>query len=145
MKTEQEKSNRVVVYGSNTSGAQELATQFQMYLEKTGINSPIVQHERDVALVRETFYGRMTPQDIPSLPRGVIVFPWMRQYDLWTGKGMFIRTFGKEGLEDSLAFERIKELCDQHNVPLIKFEDISTSPTTKEGIRALLLQSPNQD
>ena len=133
--------NRVVIFGSNLSGAGLLAEEFQQYLIDAGIENPLVELQRDQALINEAFYGRRNPEERITLPRGVIAFSEMRQYDPWDGKGMSIRTYHSRSLEGRTAFDDIKKLCQRHKIPLVKFKEGATADHIEKGLKAL---SPNE-
>lgn len=108
-------SNRVVVFGTRVAGVYDLAEAFQEYLEQRGIINPQVEAYRDVANIVEGFYGTLqSPNEIkaekpkpePSLPRGVIAFPYMRLY-------------GHAGQTVGIKVEAIQALCAKHGVPFV--------------------------
>ncbi len=132
--------NRIVVYGSNNSGANTLTKELQRYLQEVGIDHPSVELVRDAALIHQSFYGQKTPEDQVVLPRGVVVFPEMRQY--WEGRGMFIPTYGYEGLTGPFPFDLIKELCTKHGIPFVRFEENTLDGKIQEGLRTLMLPKP---
>jgi len=113
--------NRVVVFGSHVSGAEDLARQarkgldaFNAQQRANGLPEVSVESWRDAGHLYDFFYGRTpdNPTAEPTIPRGVIAFPEMRQYDPYNGRGMFIPT----------PVAALQELCDQYGVPLILAE-----------------------
>lgn len=110
-------SNRVVVYGSRLSGTFELADKFKEHLKEQGVPNPVVSTCRNVEMINDAFYDIRDPQwetvdtskQIPTLPRGVIVFPEMR----------LIRSAGP-AMTIPTPYEYIKGLCDKHGIPIVQ-------------------------
>src|SRR3989344_5246078 len=126
--------NRIVVYGSNRSGAGVMAEEFQQFLTEVGIKDSSVVLERDVARMQDSFYGITAPNDPRRIPRGVIVFPEMRQYSI-NGMGMNIGTYTAKGYQDKTPFDYIRSLCEKHDVPIVQFGNESPEEV-REGLKA---------
>lgn len=115
--------NRVVVYGSNISGAADFTVRFQQFLNERGIQNPTVQLVRFTNDIVPSFFGVDYPEQTGHLPRGVVVFPQMR-YETHDGYTMFVPMHGMLGREsdEPTVFDQIKAMCDEHNVPIIRFD-----------------------
>lgn len=118
------KADRVVVYGSNTSGVQTITIVLETYLERMGKNYT-VEAVRDAGLINQAFYNIdeerniKSPQNQRTVPKGVVVLPEMRQY--YDGKGMFLGTYTTSDGQGGTIFTLIRGLCKQNNVPLVNF------------------------
>lgn len=124
--------NRVLILGARISGAHELAAAFRSYLEEKGIPEPNVQYLRDAAKIEEAFLGRETLDEgrkSPNPPKGVILLPYMRQYD--NGKGMFLSTY-ECGISNY-----VEELCAEQGIPLIKIREINSQTQILQGLKEL--------
>ena len=135
--------NRIVVFGSHNSGAGFLAHGFEDYLRSQGIENPYVHYVRNTTNINAGFlnYWPENPlndywpdptadSDQPTLPRGVILMPEMRQYHEMTG--MFVPTY------QSGVASYVRELCERYNVPLIEIHGSLTPEQIKEQIIALI-------
>lgn len=140
---------RVVIYGANISGAHDFARAFRRHIEEMGITDAQIIHERNVSYWKKQFYGESDEKPgVRTLPRGVVVFDVMRQYDPWSGQGMFIDSFGYEGQKTETFFDHIKQLCEKHGVPyawLSSSESTETLLQRLEGFKKALPNSINQD
>lgn len=120
------KPDRVVIYGSRTSGAPVVADELQKYLQEKGLNNPSVEVVRNVAVIENAFYDVPIGQNVNSkniphnIPKGVIVFPQMRQYS--EDMGMSVDTNAKN-LSGMSRREYIQRLCDKNKVPYIIVEN----------------------
>ena len=129
-RTELERVNRVVVYGSNLSGAPDVVDGLTELLEQRGIPDASVRQVRNIDLIEDGFFGLPPGRSgtIPperTLPRGVVVLPIMRFYD---SAGTDVNTF-RSRIEGAVPFDRIRALCQQFNVPYI-IVDRQTTPTS---------------
>lgn len=136
------RSNRIVVYGTNADGGGQLTIDFRRYLEEAGIENPSVELVRDVTLIRAGFFGIRTSAEERTLPRGVVTFPDMRQYG--PGANMTVDTYRTPGSEAISPIDIIEELCTQYEIPLVRFEKLSTERAIRESLRTLLLPNPNK-
>lgn len=128
-------SNRMVVFGAVLTGAYELAEALQKYLEQRGIVNPKVKTYKMFLNIEDGFYGILRsaneikarkPKPEPSLPKGVIAFPQMRDW------GETVKT----------PIDFIQALCEKHGVPFVIFE----IPPTLEQLgasAALFLPEPH--
>ena len=108
------RDNRVVVYGSRRSGAIALAAQFEEFLAGHDIQAPVVHAQRDASLIEAAFFGLVgvgPPPSGPTLPRGVLAMPEMRQY-----------TPSDAGMTIPTPYDYIQRLCDQHKVPMVRID-----------------------
>lgn len=121
--------NCIVVYGSPRSGADEFTLSFERYLHEYGIPNARVDWTRSIDGIHPVFYGAShedveSDNYVPTIPRGVVVFPEMRQYDpistSSTGHTYSIDEPDADGGET--IYDLIKRLCEKHDVPLIRFE-----------------------
>lgn len=134
----QDNPNRIVVFGSRLSGAEFFTNDFLKLLKENGIENPSVVLMRDGALIDQAFYGQQIQNDKPSIPKGVVIFPEMRQYE---GKSqMFIATYcDKDIVDGQTPFEKIKNLCEKHSVPYIKMTNYdSIELSIRERIREII-------
>jgi hypothetical protein len=137
--------NRVVVFGSRLSGAQELSEMFQKYLETHGIPNPNVHFIRSVENIESGFFDFSLPTNdagwgpvynttskSPTLPRGAILLPDMRWYDEW-GHGMHVETYGS-GIDTD-----VRKLCAKYGVPLAEIHETFTPQEIEETMTGLFL------
>jgi len=132
--------NRVVIFGSRVSGAEVTVIEFQDYLKERKVDNPDVQLHRDATRITSSFFGSEDPTQV-SLPRGVIVFPEMRQYV--QGAGMTIPTYDADSTGNS-PFGLIRGLCEQFGVP---FTTVGAPPALQqelEGNSLMFLPPPTQ-
>lgn len=123
--------DRLVVFGTRAlndslqHGAQNLARYVRAYLEENGIDAEATWTS-DASHIADTFFGRSraNPDAKPTIPKGVIAFPEMRQYT--PHGGMTIET----------PMDDIQRLCDEHEVPLVRIETMDPQAIT-EGLGAL--------
>ena len=144
--------NRVVVYGSRLSGALDLARELGRYLEERGVSQPQVVGWRDAGYLRQAFFdeplphevidgpislpsGKVTDAPVRTLPRGVVVFPEMRQYTEMGG--MFLDTYESKDFYGKSTFDHIRELCERHGVPYLRMDYGATQEQLIEGLKAL--------
>lgn len=142
--------NRVIVFGSYLSGAFDLQAALQEYLERSGIKNPLVQVVRDVALIRaaildiEGHHQGNRPshsrESKPTLPRGVIILPEMRQDH--GGMGMTIPTFDVVGDSEYSPFNLIAMICDENSVPYIALASNFTKSDFDQKIESLFSSKP---
>lgn len=126
--------NKVLILGSRISGAYELGSGFQAYLEAKEVPSPVVEVLRDAGLIEAALLGReelAQGRVDPLLPRGVILLPQMRQY--YGGMGMTLDTY------TSGVAERVRQLCLKYNVPLVEIRQYISPEQITAGIKQLLL------
>lgn len=132
----------ILVYGNVLGGAGILSSGLQRFLEEKGIKA-VVKHVTNAALIEESFYNKdaNVPSSKPdSLPLGVIIFPHMRQLDP-QGMGMTIDTYdGHGGLS---ASDIITQLCEKHEVPVVKFYGSYAKEQLQEGLNNLFPSKPN--
>lgn len=136
--------NRIVVFGSRISGANILSTGLSKYLKEKGIQNPKVHYVRNITNIQPGFFDYW-PQDEnndyypdnwtndeftdnPTLPRGVILLPEMRQYHEMTG--MFVPSYA--------VWLDIKKLCDKYEVPLVIIDKDFTPEQIETEIIKLL-------
>lgn len=127
--------NRILVLGSRLSGAFTLADNFQEYLEKAGIPNPDVEVLRDAGMIKDAFLGRGYSEankhlEDGTLPRGVILFPEMRQYTP-SGSGMSLQTY-ECGID-----EYVEGLCAEYGVPLAEIRPNDSLDQLNEEIKLI--------
>ncbi|HSX03008.1 MAG TPA: hypothetical protein VLI05_06915 [Candidatus Saccharimonadia bacterium] len=74
------REDRVMIYGSRTSGGPDLARDFETYLQDHGIGTADVQAVRFIGDIQPPFFyhgPEEQRQDKKSLPRGVVMMPYM--------------------------------------------------------------------
>lgn len=134
--------SRIVVFGSRVSGAANFSQDFTNLLEKRGIEHVEVEWYREAPHIKTSFFGLAPGEPFSdpkaSLPRGVVVFPELRQYH--NGMGMSIRTHFAKGLDDKTPYDHIKELCDKFGVPCVRMEeeDSLDLPSLESKMKALI-------
>lgn len=141
------RDNRVVIFGSRLSGASILSSGLNEFLKEKGIPEPKVHYVRNIANIQSGFFDYW-PQDEnndyypdnwtndeftdhPTLPRGVILLPEMRQYHEMTG--MFVPSYAVKS--------RIEELCDKHGVPLVVIDTEFSPDQIETAISKLIPQN----
>lgn len=143
--------NRVVVFGARVSGSDFLAGRFQSYLKEKGIQDPKVHYVRNIANIEAGFfdYWPVNPNwdyypdnwnndestDHPTLPRGVILLPEMRQYHEMTG--IFVPSY--------VVWSDIKKMCDQYGVPMVTIDKDFTPEQIETEIKKLLPENLTLD
>lgn len=70
----------------------------------------------------------------PTLPRGVIVFPEMRQYDL-----------NDHGMNVESPIEAIKALCDQYGVPVHQYSNETTDENIRNDAMSMLTSTTSSE
>lgn len=119
--------NRIVVFGSNTSGAPVLSRMLQEYMEQNNIAEPVVEMSRNAGYIDDVFFGRSPNNPTARLiPKGVVALPKMRQYGPH-GRGMTIET----------PVDYIQKLCDDNEVPFVRIEAVDPEGIA-QGIGALV-------
>ncbi len=132
--------NRILVLGSRSSGAYRFAGDFERYLEQKGIPNPEVESTRNAFYIEDAFLGRDTLNEgkrDPNVPKGVILFPEMRQY---VGpNGMNIPTYDRSSvnMEGETIADRVRKLCRQYNVPLIEITEYLSEQEVEGAIKDL--------
>lgn len=138
--------NRVVVYGSNLSGAGDLRDGLYALLRERGIPDSSVRLIRNVDLIERGFFGLSL--DLPdvvhpsgeahTLPRGVVIFHEMRFYD---SAGMTVSTFEDRFMFDgkTTPFDKIRRLCEQFDVPYITVRRENMPDSLADGINSFVL------
>lgn len=106
----QSSPRRVVILGSRTSGAADLAGSLQRYIEERGLTGAVVDFARDVSRIADAFYGRYPgqPEVTPDNPPiAVVAYPEMRQ--------------SCEGMSSSVPtpMDMVRQLCEEHGMPLV--------------------------
>lgn len=126
-------ANRVVVYGTNLSGAKAAATALQACMEQNNIENPLVEHIRFVDSIKPAFFGQppAEPHTPPTLPRGVIIFPDMR-----------VETPGGSLLTVLTPAEAIIQLCTRHDVPYALYNGAPLPEEIMHGANVLGSGSP---
>lgn len=124
-------SNRIVVFGSISSGALDLAENFEKYLKDKSIDSAVTV-QNNLEGIERTFFDRGEGKT-DTLPKGVIVLPKMHYYP--DGKGMSVDTHsGKlhiKGKVYETVFEYIKDICNENGVPIV---DLNHESLNIEGL-----------
>ncbi len=123
--------SRFVVYGSRVSGALDFVTDFRKGLAGAGIADANVVWSRDAANIAIAFFNLWESNDRETLPRGVVVFPEMRQ------NNFSIDAFDRYGSDQS-PFEYIADFCRRYRVPIVAFQGDVDSRLIPRHIRALL-------
>jgi hypothetical protein len=127
---------RVLILGTNLSGARNLANDADVILRNQGLQVK-VQKIRDPELIKVAFFG-IKPSDLEgilqgnnpefTLPRLVIAFPEMRAEDD-EGTGMVVTT----------PIDYIQGLCKDYNVPFKYFQSYNVTPEDyRSGIVGML-------
>ena len=123
--------NRVVILGSVLSGAHVLATDFKRYLEQKGIKEPEINVVRDAACIEDAILGIKADESKPTLAKGVILLPEMRQYHY--GRGMSLSTY-ECGID-----KYVERLCEKYKIPLVEIRSFTDEDQITEGTKKLLL------
>lgn len=137
---------RVLVCGSNLSGAFDLAGLLEQYVRERGLSDVEVQVLRDASIFPRVFYNvgedePYTPELYSDrVPQAVLILPEMRQYDPRTGWGMTLDTYTSRDFNGNSVFENIKKLCEKHNVPFVNFSKGQTPKDLLAGLDSLLEQ-----
>lgn len=125
-------SNRLVVFGSNTS-CQDYIPSLRKDLDELGLTEVQIKQERDIYFLSEGFYGNyQTSEELNpnrTLPAGVILLPEMRQYHEMTG--MFVPTYesGVPGI--------VEKMCQENEVSLVKIYEGYTREKVKSELQKL--------
>lgn len=119
---------RLIVFGSRLSGAENFGKAANDYLELHRIDGSMVHWTRNARFIEDVFYGRNS--DLPDVnegtPLAVVVFPEMRFYD----------DIGGSTIDTPVEF--IRELCEKNGVPIVEFVNINSSQELEQGLGALV-------
>jgi len=129
---------RVIVYGTRMESSGDLASMLQQYFEARGVPNPHVQLVRDEAYIFWHFFGFAQDDqtvDESRLPKGVILFPMMRQYDRM-GAGCSISTTHDLDLHGLSIKDKLTQLCAEYNVPFVWAEKL-TAEDLDEQLNAI--------
>ena len=132
---QEEREHRILVLGSVTAGSRTFAEQFQKFADDSSVPKVAIDYLSDIAEVERIFLGQKTAEEgwkNPKPPIGVVLFPQMRQHDPYSGRGVFINTYGTG------VAEYVRSLCEKFTVPLREIKDSSTSGDSSEILAPLL-------
>lgn len=106
---------RILIVGTNYEDrVDELRVSINRHLEAKGwVNTHEARILRNVDRVEERFYDiELDGTGTPTIPVGVLVGQYMRVYD-----------FGGSTIHmPDIILEQLRELCDTHGVPMVRFE-----------------------
>lgn len=125
-------SNRVVVFGSNSS-CMDYLPNLRKDLDELGLTELNIRQEKDIYYLPEGFYGNYQTEQNPNpnktLPFGVILLPEMRQYHDMTG--MFVPTY------ESDVPGIVRKMCKQNHVTLVEIYPGYTQEEVKIQLQKL--------
>lgn len=115
--------DRVVIYGFEVDRTFPMRS-FLFYLSDRGVEDPSVQQNNTTADLEKTFHG-ITFDDSPNptltWPQGVLILPSVMHVADPQSDAITIGAHDAV-LEDGLCvFDKVKQLCDRHQVPLIDY------------------------